>query len=174
MNKTIIDYIQNIGEAYTQVNCLNLCFDIDYLENNPCNCTNTTMGKIWSDCFKGYEKSNTTMCTYKYKIEFYKKTLLNKCSRYCPLECDSTQYRAETNFIRKEPFTTIVVYYRNLKYTLNTQETKVKEFDLVSNMGGILRLFIGFSFVTLFEISEFMVEILLIVIKNKKLNYIEK
>ncbi len=37
----------------------------------------------------------------------------------------------------------------------------MQTFDLVSNVGGILGLFVGISFVNLFEISEILLEIAL-------------
>ena len=33
--------------AYKQTNCLALCYDIDYKNNNPCNCTNTRLGRVF-------------------------------------------------------------------------------------------------------------------------------
>jgi hypothetical protein len=50
------------------------------------------------------------------------------------------------------------------------QIQKEKEFDLLSNIGGILGLFIGVSFVTLFEIGELLIEILLFIFKRKNNN----
>jgi len=50
-NKTIINFMLNASIPYSQVNCLNLCFDMQYLMDNPCNCTNTTIGKVWTNCY---------------------------------------------------------------------------------------------------------------------------
>ena len=98
--------------------------------------------------------NSTAICTFDKKLKFFEKTVLEKCRDYCPLECDSKTYSVSYNFARREPYTTIVVYYRSLKYTLVSQEPKMRQFDLVSNVGGIFGLFIGISFVTLFEIFE--------------------
>jgi len=53
---------------------------------------------------------------------------------------------------------------------LISQIPKEKGFDLLSNVGGILGLFIGVSFVTLFEICELFIEMLLMLHGNKKTN----
>lgn len=54
-NKTLIEYFSRIGAPYNQADCQNLCFDLDYLENKPCDC-NSTLGNVWLDCYYGYEK----------------------------------------------------------------------------------------------------------------------
>ncbi len=50
-NKTIIDFMINTTIPYSQVNCLNLCFNMHYLMDNPCNCNNTTFASVWTDCY---------------------------------------------------------------------------------------------------------------------------
>jgi len=169
-NKTIINYIrQTINETYKQTNCLELCFDVYYINENPCSCQNTSIGNVWQDCFVIFERMNLSGCTYTNKSIFYKQSIQDKCKDYCPFECDSIRYsvnsystyRAETRFC---------VYFESLKYTLISQIQKEKEFDLLSNIGGILGLFIGVSFVTLFEIGELLIEILLFIFKRKNNN----
>ena len=130
------------------------------------------MGNAWNDCYVEMKRSTTTnstaICTFDKKLKFFEKTVLEKCRDYCPLECESKTYSVSYNFARREPYTTIVVYYRTLKYTLVSQEPKMRQFDLVSNVGGIFGLFIGISFVTLFEIFEILFEILCITFKKNR------
>ena len=38
-NKTIIDYILNSSESYSQIKCLEYCFYLDYIQQNKCNCS---------------------------------------------------------------------------------------------------------------------------------------
>jgi len=56
----------------------------------------------------------------------------------------------------------IYVYYQDLKYTLISEQPKVELFGLISNLGGILGLFIGFSFISLLELFELMAEFIYI------------
>ena len=53
-NKKIINYMIEKKITYSQVNCLELCFDMQYMMDNPCNCTNTSLGSVWDNCFGGF------------------------------------------------------------------------------------------------------------------------
>ena len=51
------------------------------------------------------------------------------------------------------------VYYQDLKYTLIKQQPKIELFGLISNVGGTLGLFLGFSFISLLELFEVLAEL---------------
>ena len=78
-----------------------------------------------------------------------------------------------SGYANTDNYTTIQVYYRSLKYTWIGEQAKMNIFDIISNIGGTLGLFVGLSFVSLFEITEILLEALFIVgkIKWKKLNH---
>ena len=159
-NMTIINHNLDRNQSYTQKACFTLCFEVNYIETNPCNCNKTELGNVWLNCFVQKEKKNRTGCTYKFKNEFYKKNLIEACKQYCPLECESVSYSfTVNNYINYDNRTTAAFYYQTLQYTLITQQPKMQLFDLVSGMGGTLGLFIGVSFVNLFEIAEIFIEI---------------
>ena len=40
-NKTIVNKILSSDHSYTQVKCFELCFNLAYINSNPCNCTST-------------------------------------------------------------------------------------------------------------------------------------
>jgi hypothetical protein len=61
----------------------------------------------------------------------------------------------------------LFVYYRKLEYTLISQEPKTETFDFISNIGGILGLFLGVSFLSFIEIFEIVLEIFFIFIIKK-------
>jgi len=157
-NKTIIKYILNKNQTYKQKNCLEYCFDIIYLQDNPCNCTDTTLGNVWIDCWINTKNNVFKNCTSKYKIEFYKKTLTELCSSYCPLECDSViyKYSAYSHVVKGSTF--VRIYFENLQFTVIEQIPKMKTSDFISNIGGVFGLFVGASFVSLFEIAEILIE----------------
>jgi len=54
------------------------------------------------------------------------------------------------------------VYYEDLKYTLIKQQPKIELFGLISNVGGTLGLFLGFSFISLLELFEVLAELVFI------------
>ena len=62
-------------------------------------------------------------------------------------------------------FYSINVYYSDLKYLLIKQQPKIELFGLISNIGGILGLFLSFSFISLLEIFEILAEYLFIYFK---------
>ena len=76
------------------------------------------------------------------------------CAEYCPLECESTTYSTVINpYPNTNDNTTVVsIYYGSLKYTSYSEQPKMQMFDLISNIGGTMSLFISISFVSLFEI----------------------
>lgn len=168
-NMTIINHILAKNQSYTQKVCLTLCFQVNYIAKNPCDCNETTLGNVWFDCFSKKEKKNRTGCTYKFKNDFYKKNLIQECKQYCPHECESVTYSfTVNNYNNYDRRTTAAFYYQTLQYTLITQQPKLHLFDLISGIGGTLGLFIGISFVNLFEIGEILTEIFLILFSRLK------
>jgi len=57
----------------------------------------------------------------------------------------------------------------SLKYTSIIELPKTNLFDFISNIAGISDIFIGASFVSLFEITEIIIEIFYILFQNKKI-----
>ena len=68
----------------------------------------------------------------------------------------------DNSIIRTKIFK-IYIFYEDLKYTLITQKPKIELFGLISNIGGTLGLFIGFSFISVLELFELLVEYILII-----------
>jgi hypothetical protein len=169
LNKTLIDFIKYKNESYTQTNCLKLCFEMNYIETNSCNCLNTTLSNVWHDCFVKLENKNESGCTLEKKLEFYKNSVNQKCKDYCPSSCSKVSYQVSYNLMNylPSPFPTVIIYFDSDKYTSISQEPKMKESDLISNIGGILGLFIGVGFVSFFELGELLIEALFIFVKDR-------
>lgn len=92
-NKTIINYIQSINESYKQIKCFELCFDLNYLQNDSCHCRNVSLGNVWINCWVNIRNNKTLSdCVRGAKEQFYQRTLNEVCSEYCPLECESITY----------------------------------------------------------------------------------
>jgi hypothetical protein len=175
-NKTIINYILNQNETYDQIKCFDYCSELIYLENEPCNCSNATFDNVWVNCI-GTVEHDYYGCTNTYRTNFFNSSVLEKCSQYCPLECDSISYsvtfNSATDSFQPKNLIYLDVFYKSLKYTSITQSPKTEIFDLISNVGGIFGLFIGVSFVSLFEIGELIIEFSWnSFFKNKRVNYL--
>ena len=91
--------------------------------------------------------------------EFIGNFSFESCLVYCPLECDSLSYDISLcmEAINDKNDTSnnnykIYFYYQDLKYTLINEQPKVELFGFISNLGGILGLFIGFSFISLLDL----------------------
>ena len=51
-NKTIINHIRSINLTYKQMYCHELCGELLYIQTNPYNCTNLSLGNVYKDCLK--------------------------------------------------------------------------------------------------------------------------
>ena len=174
-NKTIIDYLNSMNETYSQIKCFELCFELKYIESNMCNCKNTKLGSVWIDCWLRNEESNKTSCTITNRFGFHKENLEEICSEYCPLECDSVSFTVGVNNLKvlndvKNETVLLFAFYRSLQFTWITEQPKMKLEDLISNVGGYLGLFVGLSFVSLFEVAELIVELVFMCKNSNRVN----
>ena len=60
------------------------------------------------------------------------------------------------------------IYFNDLKSTKISQTAKFELFDLISNIGGLLGLFTGFSFLSCSELLELILEIVFIIYDGNK------
>ncbi len=168
LNKTIIEYIKTTNFSYTKIECLNVCMELLYLIQNPCNCTNTSLGKVWIDCWVKKENKMLNSCTWDFRSNFLKNPISIECNEYCPSECETAIYSVSQKSIANSNEFGLSVYYDSLEYTSIKQIPKYEVFDLISNIGGALSLFIGCSFVSFFEIGEILIEIFISLFEKKK------
>lgn len=191
LNKTIINHMSINNKLYSQSDCIQICSYLKILEDNNCGCgTFSRIDFLYEDCILNKNVSNfTKICLSNSFKMLHRQNLINKCSSYCPLECDSMRYLIQTysqvatydgGYIQPESFIfgtypgfnnysdvkksyfSINVYYENLKYTLINQKAKMELVDLVSNVGGIWSAFCGMSFLSFFEIVELVTEFIFI------------
>ena len=54
----------------------------------------------------------------------------------------------------RESVVSIAIYYEDLSYTVVSKEPKMNFLDLISNIGGIMGIFLGISFLSFLEIIE--------------------
>ncbi len=117
------------------------------------------------------------------------KSLIDECLIGCPLECESESYtftvssldyptKVFANYIGKKSaimsrygnrtpsydelkgsLVKLNINFQSLQYTLVEESQKTTWLDLVSNVGGTLGLFTGFSFLSLVELLEIIFEI---------------
>jgi hypothetical protein len=183
-NKTIIEFILNRNRIYTQKECFAMCRNLNFNETNTCRCyLNELDEELYKKCYVGNSNLISQNCVVKFQADFNHKT----CMQYCPSECDSFSYDitlttqsiiAYGNISLNSTFAEFLnyanltrtfygirVFYEDLRYTWINQQAKIELFGLVSNVGGILGLFLGFSFVSLMEIFEIIFEFFYILVR---------
>ena len=186
LNKTLVNFMRDSERIYTQTDCFYLCSYLFAIKENNCSC-HSDLTHFENDCVKQFNNHNKTMinCVNNYLKEFRDKFQYDKCPAYCPLECDSMSYSIIpyfesypghgniSNYSKKdnslERFQTyeevnkhlivLTVYYKRLHYSLINQVPQTETFGFVSNIGGILGLFLGVSFLSFIEIIEVLAEI---------------
>ena len=159
--------------SYRQKNCYVICIHTFIIKT--CNCS---LGSEQTPCdYMVNNCSNKVFDSFSYEAE---------CAQQCPLECDTTYFslfekfsptfltefegfdkNISANFdlsnLTAEQIENIVwfrVKYENLKYTEISQTAKTTFADLVSNLGGIIGVFLGLSFLSLIEVVELFLEVL--------------
>jgi hypothetical protein len=88
-------------------------------------------------------------------------------------EYNNTYYQFNPLFIKLtskdfDDFIILSIYYTESGYTSISQLPKMDFFDLISNIGGNLGLFIGVSFLSFAEIIEFIIEVVYILFERNR------
>ena len=161
-------FLQN-NMTYTQNDCINACIRKYTMNKCKCNLEITS----FLACFDNIQISNCLLKNY-YALMNKTYSTPDSCFSSCPIECNSINYKIHQNsfiltdqFLQfgnypnyyKDNYVDIAIYYPTKQYTLITQSPKMQLFDLVSSVGGIMGLFIGFSFLTLIEIIDIIFKI---------------
>jgi hypothetical protein len=157
---------------------------LKYYETNPCNCTFNPWDQVFVKCYVSVDIfSKLYKCSEQYRTDFSEDHSFEKrCSELCPLECDSIDYSLTTytldypsvgNISKRDKskhfnskfrtyeeihrnFYSLVIYYKDLKYTLIKEEPNMILADLISNIGGLMGVFTGLSFISFVEIIELL------------------
>lgn len=161
-------------EAYRQLNCIDVCINREIWDKYGCSipsyyrnndyelCGNTN---IVEDYYFGFVLDSSQLNTTGHINEFY-----DSCERECPKECVSvkltTTYKAE--WYNAQPnFAFFKFYLADLSTLEITQIPKMTTYDLISNVGGTLGLFVGISFLSFVEFFQLIFEIFLIMCSIK-------
>jgi len=159
------------------------------MQESNCNCE-TTFENFATDCLTRpgdpLFNSEIKKCVANYLKTFRVKEQFEKCQKFCPKECVSMSHIMSSYFelipisgilsssMRKisdfekfktyeeihEHYIRVYVYYKDLKYTLISENPKTEPFNFISSIGGILGLFLGISFLSFIEMFEIIFEII--------------
>ena len=87
-----------------------------------------------------------------------------------PIVKSKFQNETLTYDLLKESVLSLNIYYDKLTYTGITKDTKTELIDLISNIGGLLGLFLDISFLSFVEIIEIIFETLVIILSKHRIN----
>lgn len=165
-NKTFINMILKENRTYSQKECLELCGFSYYLEHSTCGC-HPPIRNVEVSCFLKASNEKVKNCTIDFVGRNLKNIMTKTCLNYCPLECESNGLSIEKYSTNSIGSTKIRVYLDDLQYTIISQDPKTYLFELIANIGGVLGLFLGISFLSFIEILEIILEIIFILMKAK-------
>jgi hypothetical protein len=182
--------IQSTNYSYNYKDCFEYCIGREM--NKYLNISNKI--EHWKNV--AYTSSDKPFYLFDVYYKIIKDNIHKKCLHECPIECDSIRYDISASFSKFEvkPAIEIIkaikfkvnpifenltsadlndlvfasVFYNDLEYTSISQLPKMDFFDLISNIGGSLGLFIGISFLSFAEIIELLLEVLCIFSEKSK------
>jgi hypothetical protein len=179
--------INKSNRAYKQKHCFDLCYQQEVIKS--CNCYLNSLEKLNGthpcstikeiECsslvWKHFVASDISSACSKYcplECDSMRFRITTSFSSYPNRLYAEKVFNANNSVIKNKYFNgsfnyeqiknsvlSINVYYDELGYTLISQQPKMQLFDLVSNIGGLLGLFLGASFLTLAELFEAILEI---------------
>ena len=184
------------GFRYRQKDCLELCQQKFYLLK--CNCTLVQYFSLYARRICNTVAEMDCAYSVYFDIINKQGFHEENCYPLCPLECVSTSYNAfitynqfckdvyldvvqkKTNFLSKydnqtldittisKRLSRVNIYYDSLSYTLITESVSMNIVSLVAAIGGFMGMFLGMSLMTLVEMFEIFLRIILNRIKSTK------
>ena len=123
------------------------------------------------------------------RVFLVKKSMHEKCTYQCPLECEYTAYdwsmstmdypsvtffnsleknsQLYSNFSFNEfknSHSIVHVFFESVEYTQLVETPKTSFVDLIANLGSILSIFLGFSLFSLVEFVEIVCKVILLLL----------
>ena len=179
----LIDTIFNSSLNYSQNQCFDLCYQYNLIES--CGCYDPLLPPF--DAKKECRTIYDLNCDYHF-FKRFTININNYCSKFCPPECNKmvytyttynaqfpTKYYAE-HFIKdflksKNPNSSnidyktiqdsnlaVSIYFKDIKYNLVQELLETSKFNLLSQIGGTMGMFLGASILSFFELFEIIIE----------------
>ena len=181
LNKIDPELSEYIKGSYRQHDCFELCLQRMIIDK--CGCYFLQYPKLFNSkpCLN-FTLISCARQEYKLQSEI---GLKKKCSLSCPLECGSVLYDYSASVLdfpsvayykalkgefeqrngyapsfeeMKQGSYALSIYYTQLEYTEISELVKTNVFDLFSNVGGTLGLFLGLSILSFIEVVEILFE----------------
>ena len=179
LNSRYYDMFVANNLSYMFSNCLEVCYQNILLEQ--CKCVDPDLGYfnlsgVAVKKFCSFDNGSVELdCINELTDEETlngRLSLEEKCKSLCPIECDQVTYSFSSSFsvyplesYRKrfmknldanssKNLLKLNIYYHDLSYQSITEAPMITVVGLLSSIGGIFSLFLGFSVLTFFEFIE--------------------
>lgn len=205
-----------LTDSYSKEYCFQLCYQKSVMEN--CGCYDERLIKYVN------QNSSTPSCNDKYDISgyenkrkkapkyylsyddyliscpnlvkesFYSSDYVNKCSKFCPKECNYDQYstkvskssypsRSYDKILKKnkklkfssssgkkntDSILSVNIYLDSNEYTLIEEVLLISLIDLISDLGDNLGLFLGLSALSTFELIDLIIKLIVFILSSNK------
>ncbi len=148
----------NAGIKYRQRNCIEFCSLIGLAKT--CNCS-----------YHGFYEVNGGVNCLDPDFECFTQALLvqdvSECKEACPLECDNIQFTKDVvGYASDANRISLRVFFAEMSYTDVTQSPKSTLYDLVSTIGGVFGLFLGFSILSFAEILTLIIDVIAVIARH--------
>jgi len=146
---------KNVSDiTYRQADCLVQCKNKNFANNYNCTLRNFYSVSGYAFCKESFYNS----------IEFD-----SDCQKICPKECTTTKYDILVMnpqlALKSSEKLEFYVWYSDLDYIEISQTPKMSGYSLINEIGGALGLFVGITFLSIFELLEYLFEIFLVFYK---------
>ncbi|XP_071981568.1 epithelial sodium channel subunit gamma-like [Engystomops pustulosus] len=192
--ENIKNFYKDVYEAgYTREACKRTCAQQNIIDN--CGCSHwefacprdlghpkcNLSNPVVRDCVKLYEfkfahDELNCHCPLQCKEEIYELTVSgSQWPSSAFIENFSKDLRewggqmkdvADNPALIRDNFVKVVVYFKQLNFELIEEEPSMTEINLISNMGGLVGLWVGFSVCTLAEFFELLLDVILLFIRR--------
>ena len=169
--------VNTLGASYNHEFCFSICMQSYILQN--CNCYSVYLPADGANSSNSFCNNPTSLyCATNISSN---GDVTQTCENACPFECDYTEYTVtaskanyptytyngeldkyllrskgikQTVNYTSQAYSKINIFYHEMKYTTTVETASMQIPDLISNFGGTVGLYIGFSFLTLAEVIE--------------------
>ncbi len=186
-------FLKQSKSEYRQKDCIEVCLQNIIIAD--CKCFYTRYPILRNNIIPCFN-STQVKCTDVHTITLKNEEIENKCSLECPLECEyssyevssssldypsreffealrnySTQSEIAFNYTNLNEFKRdhmgLNIYLSSMEFAELREKPQISFIDLVSNMGGALGIFLGFSIFSLVELIEIVVRVVCISLRKK-------
>ena len=164
-----------MDKTYRQMNCIEQCINKEIKDMYNCSIPSFYKSNGLEECggelldyktVKNYFDISESLY-YENHINYIMnltKQFYHVCEIQCPHICESVLFNTQVISTDLTKFETLFSFsISDFSTLVITQIPKMTIFTLVSNFGGTLGLFIGMSFLNMFEIFEFLIEAIIVI-----------